>query len=42
MFAYISNENYLNVSAGFEGICFGYQITPNAANSYEVQMYFND
>lgn len=42
LFSYISNEQYLNVSAGYEGICFGYQITSNAANSYSLQLYFND
>jgi hypothetical protein len=25
-----------------EGVCFGYQITQNSANSYSVSMFFND
>jgi hypothetical protein len=34
--SYVANEQYLNATAGFEGVCFGYQITENAANNYNI------
>jgi hypothetical protein len=42
LFTYISSEQYFNITAGFQGVCFGYEITQNSANSYDVNMFFND
>lgn len=42
LFAYIENEQYTNASAGFEGVCFGYQITSLGEHSYETRLFFND
>lgn len=39
---YISSTQYFNISAGFEGVCFGYQIKENAKNDYAINIYFND
>lgn len=40
--SYVANPQYLNKTAGFEGVCFGYQITENAPNNYNVELLFND
>jgi len=40
--AYISDANYFNATAGFPGICFGYEITENSDNDYSVDIYMND
>jgi hypothetical protein len=42
LFDYIKHPDYFNISKGYEGVCFGYQVVSKAANSYEIQMYFND
>lgn len=36
LFDYIKHPDYFNISRGYEGVCFGYQVVSKAANSYDV------
>jgi hypothetical protein len=38
----LQNPDYFNITAGFPGVCFGYQITENTAKNFDIQMFFND
>jgi hypothetical protein len=42
LFNYCENHEYFNITAGYEGICFGYQVTEHSANDFDIRLYFDD